>query len=149
MGIHGDVRTFHLVLGDWAFGTSAVGEDSQADRSDRVEVDHGREWRIGQMPNWLDASLLGLERRGLSVKVHHHAEIFKDRTAVGEEAALRYRREALPNFNSCALSCFLGNRSQLTSTAPCSSSAALQSRPSSSISPAWRPTSSSSTTTSS
>lgn len=104
MGIDRHVRTFHLVLGDWALGAHAspvVKEYFRADWSAHRALEQGREWRAGQMPEWLDASLLGLERAGLSVKVHHHAEIFKDRTAVDEEAALRYRSEALPNFNSC------------------------------------------------
>ena len=149
MGIHGDVRTFHLVLGDWALGgdtTPVVDEFFGTDRAARSAHDQGREWRVGQMPAWLDASLLGLERAGLTVKVHHHAETFKDRTATDEEAALRYRTEALPNFNA------YGCRSRFDSS-PCADgllhSPASRSRPSSSTSPAWRQTSSTSTTTSS
>lgn len=106
MGIDRHVRTFHLVLGDWALGahaTPVVKEYFRSDWSAHRALEQGREWRAGQMPEWLDANLLGLERAGLSVKVHHHAEIFKDRTAVDEEAALRYRSEALPNFNSFAI----------------------------------------------
>lgn len=104
MGVQGHVRTFHLVLGDWALGGHAapvVKQFFDGDIHAWQAADGGREWRVGQMPEWLNATVLGLERAGLTVKVHHHSEIFKDRTVDNEEAAMQYRSKALPNFNSC------------------------------------------------
>lgn len=105
MGVQGRVRKFHLVLGDWALGLDThdvVGEWFSANESAQREEERGREWRVGQMPEWLEASLIGVERDGIQIEIHHHGEIFRDRTATSEVEAMQYRSEALPNFNSCA-----------------------------------------------
>lgn len=110
MGVHGRVRKFHLVLGDWALGLDThdvVGEWFSANESAQRKEERGREWRVGQMPEWLEASLVGVERDGIQIEIHHHGEIFRDRTATSEVEAMQYRSEALPNFNSCVQPFFL------------------------------------------
>lgn len=104
------MRKFHLVLGDWALGrdtNDVVGEWFSANKSAQRKEERGREWRVGQMPEWLETSLLGVDRDGIQVEVHHHGEIFRDRTAKSEVEAMQYRSEALPNFNSCVPHFFL------------------------------------------
>ncbi|CDZ96700.1 hypothetical protein [Phaffia rhodozyma] len=102
------VRRLHLVLGDWALDKEDGQELLQrlGEQPDQTvgPVSPDREWRIGQIPGWLRTSLVGIEEDGISVHIHHHANIFVDRTSTGtlEEAQL-YRSRTLPSFNSFSI----------------------------------------------
>lgn len=97
----GRIRTFHLVLGDW--------ELAEVDREEVLWklglTDKGQDWRVGQLPTWLEREVLGVAtEEEVTVEVHHHSDIFRDRSGEGEEwEERRYREKALPTFNRSVL----------------------------------------------
>lgn len=96
----GRLRKLHIILGDWANEVRSW-DDIEAEASG-VEA----ESRIGQTPAWLNKEVLGVtSEEGLTVEVHHHSELFLDRTIEeGDETErTRYEERALPTFNRCAL----------------------------------------------
>lgn len=96
----GRLRKLHIILGDWANEVRSW-DDIETEASG-VEA----ESRIGQTPAWLNKELLGvMSEEGLTVEIHHHSELFLDRTVEkGDEAGrTRYEERALPTFNRCAL----------------------------------------------
>jgi hypothetical protein len=96
----GRLRTIHIILGDWPSASpSPAAFEAEIAGGPPAENE-----RIGQMPHWLEQTLLGVaDEEGVSVVVHHHAEFFGDRTlAATDDAGHRaYLDRALPTFNRC------------------------------------------------
>lgn len=95
--MRGRIRTFHLVLGDWA-----LSDDDREEVLDKLDVeDEGQDWRVGQVPTWLRKEVIGVaNEESVEVRLHHHSDIFRDRTASGAEWEERqFREDVLPTFN--------------------------------------------------
>ncbi|KAL7417606.1 hypothetical protein BDY24DRAFT_375433 [Mrakia frigida] len=99
--MRGRIRTFHLVLGDWAL----EGDDRKEVLWNLEFEDRGEDWRVGQIPTWLRRELVGVgTEEGVVVEVHHHSDIFRDRASGGAAWEERqFRHDTLPTFNSFAI----------------------------------------------
>lgn len=97
------------VLGDWALEPSDLSFAHTVPALAHLRNEStpsALSLRVGQIPYWLDQELLSIQHSNpdLIVEVHHHSELWIDRTLTkdqmqGEEGRA-FRNHALPTFNS-------------------------------------------------